>query len=367
MPVPGDYNGDGLMDIAVWRPSSGTWFVRGQFTRQWGAAGDFPLALDSDGDGRSELVVYRGFGPDVGFRSLDPQTSVETITLFGSLDIPVLTPPWLTAARAGDMDGDRRADPTVYRPSTSEWVSRLSTNNGEVVTQFGSAGDTPVPGHYRPFRFNRPAVYRPSSGQWRFSVLDSFASESNALPVPADYDGDTTTDPATWQPSTGNWVLHSLTTPPPATIIHWGMTGDVPVPGDYDGDRRADLALYRPSTGDWYVLMSSTNYSTYFAVNWGLTDDRPVPGDYDGDGRMDIAVWRPSTGGWFQLLSSTNYTSFTTAQWGVSTDIPIAADYNGDGKTDITVFRPGTGTWFVQGGATVVLGMNGDIPLPRTP
>ncbi len=113
--------------------------------------------------------------------------------------------------------------------------------------------------------------------------------------------------------------------------------------------------------------MSSTNYSTYFAVNWGLTDDRPVPGDYDGDGRMDIAVWRPSTGGWFRLLSSTNYTSFTTAQWGVSTDIPIAADYNGDGKTDITVFRPGTGTWFVQGVPPVVLGMNGDIPLPRTP
>ena len=43
VPVPGDYNGDGLTDVAVWRPSTGEWFVRGQFTVQWGGTGDVPV------------------------------------------------------------------------------------------------------------------------------------------------------------------------------------------------------------------------------------------------------------------------------------------------------------------------------------
>ena len=27
VPVPGDYDGDGKTDIAVWRPSSGIWWI----------------------------------------------------------------------------------------------------------------------------------------------------------------------------------------------------------------------------------------------------------------------------------------------------------------------------------------------------
>ena len=50
MPTPGDYNGDGKWDYAIWRPNAqGEFFVmtpvtRVIFSRQWGLAGDFPLA-----------------------------------------------------------------------------------------------------------------------------------------------------------------------------------------------------------------------------------------------------------------------------------------------------------------------------------
>ena len=40
---PGDYNGDGKTDLAVWRPSTGTWFVHGIYTTQWGQPGDIPV------------------------------------------------------------------------------------------------------------------------------------------------------------------------------------------------------------------------------------------------------------------------------------------------------------------------------------
>jgi hypothetical protein len=43
IPAPGDYDGNGRTDIAVFRPSSGYWFVKGQMIVQWGTSGDVPL------------------------------------------------------------------------------------------------------------------------------------------------------------------------------------------------------------------------------------------------------------------------------------------------------------------------------------
>ena len=51
-PVPGDYNGDGLMDVAVFRPSTGYWFVRNQFAVSFGVdSSDIPVPGDYNGDG----------------------------------------------------------------------------------------------------------------------------------------------------------------------------------------------------------------------------------------------------------------------------------------------------------------------------
>src|SRR5204863_8988139 len=47
------------VDVAVFRPSTGTWYVRGVFTAGWGAAGDIPVPGDYDGDGRVDVAVFR--------------------------------------------------------------------------------------------------------------------------------------------------------------------------------------------------------------------------------------------------------------------------------------------------------------------
>jgi hypothetical protein len=69
--MSGDIDGDGKIDLIVWRAPTGTWYwltsssgfnYGAQGQKQWGSqtAGDVPLIADLDGDGKSDLVAWRG-------------------------------------------------------------------------------------------------------------------------------------------------------------------------------------------------------------------------------------------------------------------------------------------------------------------
>ncbi len=240
-----DFNGDGARDVAVYRSSSGEWFVHNQFSVQWGWPGDVPVAGDYNGDGVTDIAVWR---PSTGVWHVRNLFSVQW-GLPGDVPVP------------GDYNGDGITDIAVWRPSDGTWYVR-----NVYTVQFGWPEDVPVPGDYNGDGATDVAVRRPSSATWY--VLNQFALQwglPTDMPVPGDYNGDGVTDLALYRPGWGEWhVLNQF-------AVQWGWPDDVPVPGDYNGDGVTDVAVWRPSNGTWHVRGQ-------FALQFGWASDTPIGG-----------------------------------------------------------------------------------------
>lgn len=287
-----------------------------------------------------------------GFEKVKVPTFADNLVAFSASFLFV--PKALTATAAilppgsvrFDFDGDSKADPAIWKSTSTEWKVKNSSSGAVTTSTIGSASSIIAPGDFDGDGKTDMAVF--NAGTW--TIKKSFTGTTQTVsfgttgdkPVIGDYDGDGKADVAVFRPSTNTWwILYSSNGSYSSTAF--GTAGDIAAQGNYDGDNKTDIAIFRPGAGDWYVLNSSTGAASSF--HWGISTDIPVPADFDGDGKTDYAVYRGSSGTWYVSKSSTNNATYITQVWGNYGDQPLPADYDGDGKDDFSVWRPTTGVW----------------------
>ena len=236
--APADYDGDGRVDIAVWRrsqPYAAFYIIlSSDFTlvsHEFGFPTDDPAPGDYNGDGKADVAVMRQEAGGLTGWYFRPSLSAnyEAIALAGS------------GARAGgDYNGDGIFDPAVFEDNvaTPRFVILLSGGGGTVTVNLGAFDDLAAPGDYDGDGKTDPAVIRNVGGFWQW----------------------------TYRPSSGG----------PDVVDSWGIAPtDMPTPGDYNGDGKFDYAIWRPTAqGEFFVMTPVTRI--IFTRPWGLTGDFPL-------------------------------------------------------------------------------------------
>jgi hypothetical protein len=225
-------------------------------TVNFGQQGDLPVAGDWNGDGGTDIGVYRGNTFLLAVLKLTvtrpcfvcaPIVTATTDPLpaftFGQVgDLPI----------AGDWDGDGKHDVGVFRNGEfflRQPITPLSVISPIFITinfSFGQAGDKPLAGDWNGDGVDTVGFFRAIGGRF-------FLRNSNTA---------------------GN---------PDISILNLGDVGDHPVAGDWNGDGKDTIGIFR--NGQFQLsnsAVSSSDGAADIVFSFGQAGDLPVAGDWNG-------------------------------------------------------------------------------------
>ncbi len=257
VPLIGDWNGDGVDEIAIYRRTifcvdyNGNvhWDAppSGDYVLTLGASGDIAVAGDWNGDGKVELGVFRAgtwYLDYNGNFTWDGTSGGDKLYSFGQTgDVPIV----------GDWTGDGISKIGIFRNGTF-WFDMNANGTWDTATggdrlmTLGSSGYTPVVGDWNGDGRDKAGVFY--AGTWSL-----------------DYDGD-----GVWEGSSGgdkSWTL--------------GASGETPVVGDWNADGKTKIGTF--SAGTWKLDFNGSgawdgSTGGDKLVSFGSSDTTPVVGKW---------------------------------------------------------------------------------------
>ena len=382
-PLQGDFDGDGVTDLAWAHARNGglhVWVARAEIDGSFAAprrsspktSGNFsgyePLVGDFNGDGLSDIVwakadrsglrAWVALGRGNGILAAARHFNLGTENFFGNKSM------------VGDFNGDGIADLASVSDSDTLVAAVGALLPGTVTLQ-------PRPIALRAWVAlggsdgTLAALQRSELGASR--VLDEFTAGIG------DFNGDGLSDIVwTWSNSSGLHALAALGdgdgTPsaPVYSRPRAGSSSDYePLVGDFNGDRVADLAWTKNSNSgsSAYTALGKGDgrfgAATYSALRTSSCSrncsTRPTNGDFNGDGVSDVA-WlgtRDNRRARAEISLGEGDGSFAAARvhehqghgnW--SDYAPLAGDFDGDGVSDVAWTKASSSGLYVYTGLT---------------
>ena len=255
IPVVGDFNGDGIAELAVF--FEGNWYIdlngngvwdEGDLLVQLGTATDQPIAGDWDGDGKVDVGIF------------GPQWSGDAEIIADEPGLPSDLNDMVTS-RPKNMPPDVKinANASNVRAMKHSKTGQTRLDVIDHVFEYGEEGDQAFTGDFSGDGITKIGIYR--NGKWFI-----------------DYNGN------------GRWDDGDIY----IDNAELGLgTDGIAVVGDWTGDGIDKIGLY--VNGVWH-LDTAGNFKFDKKIEFGQPGDKPVVGDFDGDGVTRLAVVRPSSG-----------------------------------------------------------------------
>lgn len=250
IPLAGDFNGDGIDEIGIYR--RGHFFLDLNGNGRWddhdlwawlGDDFDLPVTGDWNGDGKDDIGIF------------GPAWPGDPLALAFETGLPDMRNQLLPIPKPKNVPPKPQEATSGLRLMRHTAAGTTRADVIDHVFLYGAGKQIPVTGDWSGDGIKNIGVFQ--DGRWRL-----------------DADGD------------GRWSEKDR-------VFEYGAAGDLPVVGDFDGDGIDEIGVFRG--GQWIVDLDGNHErdARDAVFSLGGPGDLPVVGDWNGDGSDEPGIYRP--------------------------------------------------------------------------